>query len=97
MDLDPAIIEVAKQWFGFEDGERMSVHVADGVQFMKNLPAKGSLACLFYLLYRSVHANMAYFSEACPFPNIAISYFCISQIHWFTVQYEMVHFQRKDP
>ncbi len=49
MDLDPAIIEVAKQWFGFEDGERMSVHVADGVQFIKNLSAKGS-ACSQYVM-----------------------------------------------
>ena len=36
VELDPAMVEVAQRWFGFtQDTRRMTVHMEDGVGFIK--------------------------------------------------------------
>lgn len=34
VELDPKMVEVAERWFGFSQGERMKVHIRDGVEFV---------------------------------------------------------------
>ena len=34
MELDEEMLVVAEKWFGFHRGERMTVHIADGVAFI---------------------------------------------------------------
>ncbi len=33
------MVEVAEKWFGFCPGERLCVHVADGLEFVKEMSA----------------------------------------------------------
>ena len=36
-ELDENVVEIAEKWFGFQaDSLRMSVHVGDGVDFVRN-------------------------------------------------------------
>ncbi|KNA23972.1 hypothetical protein SOVF_019750, partial [Spinacia oleracea] len=37
VELDPVMLSLAKDYFGFCEDERLKVHLADGVQFLKNL------------------------------------------------------------
>ena len=34
VELDPAVPEIARRWFGFEDGPRRRVHIGDGRRFL---------------------------------------------------------------
>jgi spermidine synthase len=36
-EIDPAVVDVAKQYFGFREDERMRAHVGDGRQFIENV------------------------------------------------------------
>ena len=35
VELDQEMVSVAEKWFGFTQGERMKVHIADGVEFIR--------------------------------------------------------------
>ena len=52
MEIDSEIHDVAKQWFGLPQDERMSVNVTDGVEYITQLSQQGRLrdACMNYLL-----------------------------------------------
>ena len=39
VELDGKLVEVAERWFGFTPGERLVVHVSDGVEFIKKASA----------------------------------------------------------
>ena len=41
MEIDSAMKEVAKKWFGLEENDRQRVLIDDGVEFMKKLPDEG--------------------------------------------------------
>ncbi|ELR51578.1 Methyltransferase-like protein 13, partial [Bos mutus] len=34
VEIDPSMLEVATQWFGFSQSDRMKVHIADGLDFI---------------------------------------------------------------
>lgn len=34
VEVDSEMLTVAEKWFGFAKGERMSVHIADGIAFI---------------------------------------------------------------
>lgn len=40
VEIDPLIVEVARQWFGFVADERMTVHTADGRAFIEDAPPR---------------------------------------------------------
>ena len=44
VELDPAIVAVATDWFGFVTDDRMVVHVADGLEFVRCSSVSGTLA-----------------------------------------------------
>ncbi|KAL5011998.1 hypothetical protein ScPMuIL_010549 [Solemya velum] len=35
IDIDPAVVTIATDWFGFQPDERMKVHVADGLEYIE--------------------------------------------------------------
>lgn len=41
VELDSEMVCVAEKWFDFTQGERMRVHVADGVEFVKKCLTAG--------------------------------------------------------
>lgn len=42
VEIDSAMLEVATRWFGFSPGDRLKVHIADGLVYVANLTAKGN-------------------------------------------------------
>eukprot|EP00288_Rhodomonas_lens_P015515 CAMPEP_0177708198 /NCGR_PEP_ID=MMETSP0484_2-20121128/10153_1 /TAXON_ID=354590 /ORGANISM="Rhodomonas lens, Strain RHODO" /LENGTH=362 /DNA_ID=CAMNT_0019219755 /DNA_START=145 /DNA_END=1233 /DNA_ORIENTATION=+ len=38
VELDPVVVDVAREYFGFEPDEKLHVHVADGVEFIEKAP-----------------------------------------------------------
>lgn len=44
VEIDPCMLEVATCWFGFSQGERMQVHVADGLDYVATLAAEGTVS-----------------------------------------------------
>ena len=41
LEVDPHMLEMAEMWFWFRQDERMRVHIADGVEFMKQSVGEG--------------------------------------------------------
>ena len=41
VDIDPEVVTVAKDWFGFAEDARMTVHVADGIQYLRDSRTQG--------------------------------------------------------
>lgn len=37
VEIDPTMLEVATQWFGFSQSDRMKVHIADGLDYITSL------------------------------------------------------------
>ncbi|XP_074008685.1 eEF1A lysine and N-terminal methyltransferase isoform X2 [Numenius arquata] len=40
VEIDPSMLEVATCWFGFSQGDRMQVHVSDGLDYVAKLAAE---------------------------------------------------------
>ncbi|NXG46261.1 MET13 protein, partial [Psilopogon haemacephalus] len=40
VEIDPSMLEVATRWFGFSQGDRMQVHVCDGLDYVAKLAAE---------------------------------------------------------
>ncbi|XP_065265636.1 eEF1A lysine and N-terminal methyltransferase isoform X2 [Emys orbicularis] len=39
VEIDPSMLEVATRWFGFSQGDRMKVHILDGLDYVAELAA----------------------------------------------------------
>lgn len=49
LELDPAVQEVAKTWFGFQTDDRLKVIVGDGLEHISTLESEGKfLKCIFF-------------------------------------------------
>ena len=46
VELDPTVVEIAKQWFNFQEDDSIKVHLCDGLQYLHNLQGKNGQACL---------------------------------------------------
>uniref|UniRef100_A0A8C6JTY7 eEF1A lysine and N-terminal methyltransferase n=1 Tax=Melopsittacus undulatus TaxID=13146 RepID=A0A8C6JTY7_MELUD len=42
VEIDPSMLDVATRWFGFSQGDRMQVHVSDGLDYVAKLAAEAS-------------------------------------------------------
>ncbi|XP_025979230.2 eEF1A lysine and N-terminal methyltransferase isoform X2 [Dromaius novaehollandiae] len=42
VEIDPSMLEVATRWFGFSQGDRMQVHISDGLDYVAKLAAEAS-------------------------------------------------------
>lgn len=40
VEIDPSMLEVATQWFGFSQSNRMKVHIADGLDYITSLAGR---------------------------------------------------------
>ncbi|XP_027751680.1 methyltransferase-like protein 13 isoform X2 [Empidonax traillii] len=40
VEIDPSMLEVATRWFGFSQGDRMQVHISDGLDYVAKLAAE---------------------------------------------------------
>lgn len=40
VEIDPSMLEVATQWFGFSQSDRMKVHIADGLDYITSLAGR---------------------------------------------------------
>ncbi|XP_004756762.3 eEF1A lysine and N-terminal methyltransferase isoform X1 [Mustela putorius furo] len=40
VEIDPCMLEVATQWFGFSQSDRMKVHIADGLDYITSLAGR---------------------------------------------------------
>ncbi|VFV34290.1 methyltransferase-like protein [Lynx pardinus] len=40
VEIDPSMLEVATQWFGFSQSDRMKVHIADGLDYITGLAGR---------------------------------------------------------
>lgn len=43
VEIDPSMLEVATHWFGFSQGDRMQVHISDGLDYVAKLAAEGTV------------------------------------------------------
>ncbi|XP_048777270.2 eEF1A lysine and N-terminal methyltransferase-like isoform X2 [Ostrea edulis] len=41
VDIDPAVVELAKKWFGYQEDQRQRAHVADGMKFVQDAVKEG--------------------------------------------------------
>ncbi|KAI7726748.1 hypothetical protein M8C21_026653 [Ambrosia artemisiifolia] len=41
-ELDPVVVEIARDYFGFREDERLKVHVTDGIKFVGDVSTKSS-------------------------------------------------------
>lgn len=44
VEIDPSMLEVATQWFGFSQSDRMKVHIADGLDYITSLAGQEGTA-----------------------------------------------------
>ena len=42
VDLDPAVVDVAKNWFGCVEDERMKLYAQDGLKFITDKAKQGT-------------------------------------------------------
>jgi predicted membrane-bound spermidine synthase len=47
VDIDPAMLEVATEYFDLVQDERLDVYIRDGAQFIEQAAEKGLGTCLF--------------------------------------------------
>ena len=46
VELDPAVVEMAKQWFSFQEDDSIKVHICDGLQYLHKVQGKQYPSCL---------------------------------------------------
>lgn len=44
VEIDPSMLEVATCWFGFSQGDRMRVHISDGLDYVAKLASEGTFS-----------------------------------------------------
>uniref|UniRef100_A0A8D0EYY6 eEF1A lysine and N-terminal methyltransferase n=1 Tax=Strix occidentalis caurina TaxID=311401 RepID=A0A8D0EYY6_STROC len=44
VEIDPSMLEVSTRWFGFFQGDRMRVHISDGLDYVAKLAAEGTIS-----------------------------------------------------
>ena len=59
VDIDSAVVKIAKDWFEFREDETMKVHIADGIEYVKNLVKQG------WYLKLVINNKLKHFSLQC--------------------------------
>lgn len=42
VEIDSAVVDVAKKWFGLQTDDRLKVYTDDGIRFIKELAQQGT-------------------------------------------------------
>nr|XP_014345432.1 PREDICTED: methyltransferase-like protein 13 isoform X2 [Latimeria chalumnae] len=66
VEIDPSMLEVATQWFGFTQDERMKVHIADGLDYINSLAENGN--CCYNVIMFDVDSKDLTLGMSCPPP-----------------------------
>ncbi|NXD70144.1 MET13 protein, partial [Eolophus roseicapillus] len=48
VEIDPSMLEVAIRWFGFSQGDRMQVHISDGLDYVAKLAAEAQYDAIMF-------------------------------------------------
>lgn len=67
VEIDPSVLEVATQWFGFSQSTRMKVHIADGLDYITNL-AGGAARPHYDVIMFDVDSKDPTLGMSCPPP-----------------------------
>lgn len=51
VELDPDIVDVAKNWFSLVSDDRMKVHICDGLDFIQNAVNKSKFIGFFFQFF----------------------------------------------
>ena len=46
VEIDPVIVDIARQWFGFSEDSNLNVHIADGLDFIHKAAQEGMCGCV---------------------------------------------------
>ena len=68
VEIDEAIARVAKEQFGFEEGDRVKLHIEDGLKFVEKVAAEAGKFTFYVVLLFVTHAkheNISIFIHVC--------------------------------
>ncbi|XP_012513220.1 PREDICTED: methyltransferase-like protein 13 isoform X2 [Propithecus coquereli] len=68
VEIDPSMLEVATQWFGFSQSDRMKVHIADGLDYISNLAGRGEVRPHYDVIMFDVDSKDPTLGMSCPPP-----------------------------
>lgn len=51
VELDPDIVDVAKNWFSLVSDDRMKIHICDGLDFIQNAVNKSKFIVVFFSVF----------------------------------------------
>ncbi|XP_069497341.1 eEF1A lysine and N-terminal methyltransferase isoform X1 [Ambystoma mexicanum] len=66
VEIDPSMLEVACKWFAFAQGDRMKVHITDGLEYINNLAMKGDTS--YNVIMFDVDSKDLSLGMSCPPP-----------------------------
>ncbi|KAH6768362.1 S-adenosyl-L-methionine-dependent methyltransferases superfamily protein [Perilla frutescens var. frutescens] len=73
VELDPVVLEVAREYFGFQEDEHLEVHITDGIKFVKDRADPEAAAekrfCKIDILIVDVDSSDTRSGLTCPDPN----------------------------
>jgi len=84
VDIDPAMLEVATQYFELVQDERLDVYIRDGIEFIGQAAEKGLGMCQFMCS----SSNSTYCNYICKVPGLIPSWVqlsCNNPLLWFYV------------
>ncbi|XP_075421110.1 eEF1A lysine and N-terminal methyltransferase [Tenrec ecaudatus] len=68
VEIDPSMLEVATQWFGFAQSDRMKVHIADGLDYVTALAQGGEARPPYDVVMFDVDSKDPTLGMSCPPP-----------------------------
>ncbi|XP_040840190.1 eEF1A lysine and N-terminal methyltransferase isoform X3 [Ochotona curzoniae] len=66
VEIDPSMLEVATQWFGFSQSDRMKVHIADGLDYITSLAGGGGARPRYDVIMFDVDSKDPTLGMSCP-------------------------------
>ncbi|XP_063483414.1 eEF1A lysine and N-terminal methyltransferase isoform X4 [Symphalangus syndactylus] len=68
VEIDPSMLEVATQWFGFSQSDRMKVHIADGLDYITSRAGEGEARPCYDVIMFDVDSKDPTLGMSCPPP-----------------------------
>ncbi|CAK7310476.1 eEF1A lysine and N-terminal methyltransferase [Vulpes lagopus] len=61
------MLDMATQWFGFSQSERMKVHIADGLDYITSLAGREAQSCYSFIMFDVDNMDLT-LGVSCPPP-----------------------------
>ncbi|XP_073903582.1 eEF1A lysine and N-terminal methyltransferase isoform X2 [Castor canadensis] len=68
VEIDPSMLKVATQWFGFAQSDRMRVHIADGLDYITSLAGREEARPYYDIIMFDVDSKDPSLGMSCPPP-----------------------------